>query len=365
MKQNKRDLNYYMSLKYKIEIEAIAPEDGGGWEAFIPQLGRLTMTGAGETPEEALQCLEEVKETIFTMCLEEGTPIPEPERSSESFSGRILFRTTRDMHRELVYTAKQQNVSLNTYLKQVVDLGHSLDCFKKGLNNTTQEWFNEHRTHDLNLDCKLPKIIVTDFELPEWDPNPPFNLVKEAMPHKEVKGEAMDRKTVAKAGSSSEAFSSFIQGMELKNIWLHKMSSELHVRPFKLPSTLGMSISYAEKFRNLDDGIAEVSTVYSLEAADKEGNRIASMEFDILSRYNLSIPFDDNLFKVFKDNVLPSQVWPYLRELTQNTIIRMGLPPLTLPLWKSPQIRDSAKKAAKKATRKTTPKKATKAKKKA
>ena len=33
------------------------------------------MTGAGETPEEALQSLREVKVTVFTIALEEGETI--------------------------------------------------------------------------------------------------------------------------------------------------------------------------------------------------------------------------------------------------------------------------------------------------
>ncbi len=76
MREKNRDLNYYMLFPYKIEIEPFSEEDGGGFEALIPQLGRMTMTGAGETPQEALQCLEEVKETIFSMWLEEGFDIP-------------------------------------------------------------------------------------------------------------------------------------------------------------------------------------------------------------------------------------------------------------------------------------------------
>ncbi len=137
-----RDVKYFMSLPYKILIEPIPEEEGGGFEAFIPQLGRMTMTGAGDTPEEALENLRDVQETLFKMWIEEGVSIQEPEMEihpEAKFSGRILLRTTKEMHRELVYTAETQGVSLNSYLNQAIQLGYSLSCFKKNLKNTIAE----------------------------------------------------------------------------------------------------------------------------------------------------------------------------------------------------------------------------------
>lgn len=76
------NLNYYLSLPYRIEIVPIPKNLGGGYEAFIPQLGRSTVTGCGETPEEALLSMNEVKETVFLIWIEQNTPIPLPESES-------------------------------------------------------------------------------------------------------------------------------------------------------------------------------------------------------------------------------------------------------------------------------------------
>jgi hypothetical protein len=38
-KAEKKDLNYFMNLRYKVEIVPLAEEGGGGYEARIPQLG--------------------------------------------------------------------------------------------------------------------------------------------------------------------------------------------------------------------------------------------------------------------------------------------------------------------------------------
>jgi antitoxin HicB len=76
------NLDYYLSLPYPIEIVPITQDEGGGFEAFIPQLGRMSLTGAGETPEDAIASLNKVKETVFSIWLNEGFPIPMPERKS-------------------------------------------------------------------------------------------------------------------------------------------------------------------------------------------------------------------------------------------------------------------------------------------
>jgi len=54
----KKDLDYYLGLSYKIEVIPILPADGGGYEANLPEVGRLAIVGDGETPAEAIADLE-------------------------------------------------------------------------------------------------------------------------------------------------------------------------------------------------------------------------------------------------------------------------------------------------------------------
>jgi len=72
-------LAYYMGLDYEMEVKRLTPEDGGGYIATIPLLGRMSVTGAGDTIHEAIEIMKEVKETILTMMLEDGDEIPEPD----------------------------------------------------------------------------------------------------------------------------------------------------------------------------------------------------------------------------------------------------------------------------------------------
>jgi len=75
----KKDLNYYLNLRYKIELIPIPEEDGGGWRAEIPELGRYAFVGDGETVEEALRSLEETKKDYFEDWYKKGIEIPEPD----------------------------------------------------------------------------------------------------------------------------------------------------------------------------------------------------------------------------------------------------------------------------------------------
>lgn len=75
----KKDIDYYMKLKYKIKIIHIPKNLGGGFNASIPQLGEYAFIGDGETEEEALKDLEETKREYFQDYIKKGIEIPEPE----------------------------------------------------------------------------------------------------------------------------------------------------------------------------------------------------------------------------------------------------------------------------------------------
>ncbi len=118
----KKNLNYYMSLSYKIEIEPIPEKEGGGYVARLPQFGKSGIIGDGETAEEALSDLQKNQKLRFESYLKEGLDIPEPEAHREEFSGRFVIRIPRFLHRELVVSAKQNDVSLNQYVTALLSM---------------------------------------------------------------------------------------------------------------------------------------------------------------------------------------------------------------------------------------------------
>ena len=104
-----KDLKYYMSLPYKIEIEEDA--EAGGYTASIPELpGCLT---CGETAEEALEHMDDAKKEWILSALEESYPIPEPHEPS--YSGQFKLRLPKSLHKALAERAKEEGTSLNQY----------------------------------------------------------------------------------------------------------------------------------------------------------------------------------------------------------------------------------------------------------
>lgn len=73
-----KTLEDYMKLRYRIELDPIEEDDGGGWCATIPQLGNMGFLGDGETIAEALENLEKTKRMQFEGYILNNIPIPEP-----------------------------------------------------------------------------------------------------------------------------------------------------------------------------------------------------------------------------------------------------------------------------------------------
>lgn len=116
MKKNKK-IEDYMSLNYEIAIRQLTEDDGGGWTACIPQLGRFTFIADGVTKEEALKNLELLKRYLFEEALKKGTEIPLPlEPLLERYSGKFMTRIPIDLHIELSKQAQKSGMSLNSYM---------------------------------------------------------------------------------------------------------------------------------------------------------------------------------------------------------------------------------------------------------
>lgn len=74
MSQPTKDLEYYLSLPYTIEL---TPDEDGYWFAEIPLLeGCMTN---GHSQADVLQMIEDAKRAWLTTALEMGINIPEPQ----------------------------------------------------------------------------------------------------------------------------------------------------------------------------------------------------------------------------------------------------------------------------------------------
>ncbi len=136
----KKNLKYYLGLEYPINITPIAEDMGGGYEAFINQLGRYTFVGDGSTIEEAIENLNKVKKDYFKSFIKEGIPIPEPEKGDEEYSGKILLRIPKYLHGGLAEQARNNGISVNQHISNLLAFGIPIHELKKTIKEMCDLW---------------------------------------------------------------------------------------------------------------------------------------------------------------------------------------------------------------------------------
>jgi antitoxin HicB len=116
-------------LRYPVSLRQMPEDEGGYWLASIPLLGEGQFIADGETPQEALDSLEERRLRFYAVVVSSGKPIPLPSdvaETVEALSGKWLQRTSPSFHAELKEAARKNNVSLNEYCNQCLQRGHAV-----------------------------------------------------------------------------------------------------------------------------------------------------------------------------------------------------------------------------------------------
>jgi predicted RNase H-like HicB family nuclease len=109
MKKTSHSLNYEVRLSFD-------PEDKI-YIARVPELQGVHSNGS--TQEEALENVKEVIALHLQVLEEDGEDIPVP-LSERDFSGQMPLRMGKDVHRDLVTTAKAENKSANELAVEAV-----------------------------------------------------------------------------------------------------------------------------------------------------------------------------------------------------------------------------------------------------
>ena len=105
-----KDLNYYLSLPYRLEI--VPDSDEGGYAARYPELpGCIT---CADTKDKLVANAEDAKRAWLESALEEGLAIAEPARD-EDYSGQFKLRLPKSLHRALAEHSRAEGISMNQY----------------------------------------------------------------------------------------------------------------------------------------------------------------------------------------------------------------------------------------------------------
>jgi antitoxin HicB len=102
----------YRSDRYPFEV--FWSEDDGGFIAVAPDLPGCS--AFGQTQEQAVAELRHAIDAWKEAAAAADNAIPEPSRPDLDPSGKLLLRMPRTLHRDLIRSAKRENVSLNQHV---------------------------------------------------------------------------------------------------------------------------------------------------------------------------------------------------------------------------------------------------------
>jgi predicted RNase H-like HicB family nuclease len=97
-------------------------DDEGDWIVEIDDLPGCVADG--KTPDEAVENSREAIQSWMQSRMSSGLDIPEPS-IADDYSGRILLRMPKYIHRRLAIQAQQEGSSLNQYIVSLLSYGHA------------------------------------------------------------------------------------------------------------------------------------------------------------------------------------------------------------------------------------------------
>src|ERR1017187_6260849 len=110
-------LDHYLALNYH---KRLYQDDEGDWIVEMDDLPGCVADG--KTPDEADEHSREAIQPRVETRLTSGLVIPEPS-IADDYSGRILLRMPKYIHRRLAIQAQQEGSSLNQYIVSLLSYG--------------------------------------------------------------------------------------------------------------------------------------------------------------------------------------------------------------------------------------------------
>lgn len=111
------EVRRYLTLPYRIAVVRDEADDAGPWRAAIEELPGCVVSGS--TPADAAARIPAALAEWVATARADGREIPEP-REARDYSGRLLLRMSRSLHRELAQAAERDQVSLNAYINYLL-----------------------------------------------------------------------------------------------------------------------------------------------------------------------------------------------------------------------------------------------------
>lgn len=131
---------------------------------------------------------------------------------------------------------------------------------------------------------------------------------------------------------SPEEYKSIVESLDLDTIYLIDLN--LKFKEEFVSSTLNFDVDEKYIFKQ-ENTILKIIYTYKFLAKDESKEDVAiKILAKYVVRYNITkdVTISKEFMKVFSALTLGMLLWPFFRELINNTVYRMGMPALVLPL---------------------------------
>ncbi len=131
---------------------------------------------------------------------------------------------------------------------------------------------------------------------------------------------------------SPEAYREILKNIRLDTIYLIDITAKFNEE--YISNSLNLNIKEKYSFEQ-NDSILKVYYTYNLTAKDDELEKSAmNIKAKYVVKYNIvkETTITKEFMDIFSDLTISLLLWTYFRELVNNTVYRMGMPPLILPM---------------------------------
>jgi hypothetical protein len=133
---------------------------------------------------------------------------------------------------------------------------------------------------------------------------------------------------------SPEEYRKILEALELDTLYLSEINSKF--KEEFLSQSLKLEIDEKDSFVQ-ENNILKVLYIFKLTAKDdsvEEPGISLSAKYVVCYQINKEVTLTKEFMKVFSNLTIGMLLWTYFRELVNNMVYRMGMPPLVLPLKK-------------------------------
>ena len=116
----KKNLNYYMNLKWSYTIEQESEKDKDYYIIRVNELPGVCTDAL--TIEEGLKEIKDAIRAAIKLYLKNGEPVPEP-INKKDYKGNIAYRTTSERHYHIAKIAKDTQKSISKTMDELIDVG--------------------------------------------------------------------------------------------------------------------------------------------------------------------------------------------------------------------------------------------------